>query len=85
MGFCDSHLDDQMWDGEVSVLGSKTASECWNQCKSAHPHLELFPEFWNDGQNTWCYCEEGCPCMENIGNTSTLAPPGWSPPGSCGK
>lgn len=84
VGWCQSSLDTEMWDGQVSDLGSKTPSECWNACQSAHPDIaEPLHEFWNDGEETRCYCQDGCPCMADAGESSTLAPPGWSPTDEC--
>ena len=85
MGWCNSYLDSIIWYGEVSDLGAKTAFECWDSCSAAHPDIvEPRHEFWNDGQRTWCVCQDGCTCMEDVGKTSTLAPPYWSPPNTCG-
>ena len=70
VGWCDTTLDDLIWDGRASAEGElivgKTAEDCWSACQLAHPNLqEPRHKFWNDGDQTRCYCQEGCPpCMQ---------------------
>jgi len=83
VGWCSSHLDKRMWDGYISELGDKTADDCWSDCQASFGAREPRHEFWNDGWETWCYCLDGCQCMEDVGASSSLAPPDWVPPSGC--
>jgi len=83
VGWCSSNLDELMWGGTVSELGNKTADECWTDCQASFGAGEPRHEFWNDGEETWCYCQDGCPCMSDVGQSSSLAPPDWVPPSVC--
>ena len=83
VGWCSSDLDEEMWDGTISELGDKTADDCWTYCQASFGAGEPRHEFWNDGEETWCFCQDGCLCMEDVGESSSLAPPDWVPPTGC--
>ena len=90
VGWCNSDLDVELWDGDLPVwyngqqLSNPTASDCWTACQAAYGAAEPFHEFFNDGVESWCYCQDGCPCMADVGGSNTLAPADWVPPCTCG-
>jgi len=71
VGSCKSAQSWEKWSGAVSSeLGEKTADDCWTDCQASSAAEEGFEphhQFWNDGENTRCYCQLGCPCMEDVG------------------
>ena len=77
MGWCSSELDAEMWDGDVSELGDKTADDCWTECQAKFSPAAPRHEFWNDGEETWCFCQDGCPGICDAGGSDTLSPPNW--------
>ena len=80
MGWCSSELDAEMWDGDVSELGDKTADDCWTECQAKFSPAEPRHQFWNDGTETRCYCQNGCLGICDVGEAATLAPPDWDVP-----
>ena len=90
VGWCNSDLDEELWDGDLPVwyngqqLSNPTASDCWTACQAAYGAAAPFHEFFNDGEESWCYCQDGCQCMEDVGESNTLAPADWVPPCTCG-
>merc|ERR1719157_544950 len=99
VGWCQSDLDDMMWegmldgegllDGENSedtrtiAGGGLTADDCWTACQAKYPVVGSTHEFGNDGKETWCFCQNGCECMNEVGESNTLAPPGWKAADAC--
>ena len=87
VGWCGGEIDQPMWEGILPVesngmlLDNPTWRDCYDACQSAFPGVAVpRHEFHVDDNESWCYCLDGCPCMNDVGATSTIAPPGWQPP-----
>jgi len=87
VGWCQSKLDFEMWyvgeEGSFADGVDKTADKCWTDCQAEYPVVGRSHEFKNDGKETWCYCQSGCECMNDVGDDNTLAPPDWKAPSAC--
>merc|ERR1711907_328571 len=64
--------------------------DCWNMCTSQHPETTNIEFACGDGStmtgdSCWCYCQDDCMCMAEVGDSGTAAPVGsdFTPAQSC--
>ena len=76
VGYCYSDLHAGMYYRECDGACTTTPKECYDACVTAHPETVNANHGTSTGDGSameWCYCNDKCTCMANIGSTGTYS------------
>ena len=72
-GYCSSDLDRFICEEPASDC---SLQQCIDSCTAVPNTTNVEYHCDDDDGDCWCYCQSGCTCMEDVGESSTWAPVG---------